>query len=115
MVPMLINLEYKDKKKRESRAKELLGQFGLLDREKHYPKELSGGEQQRIAIARALANKPRIILADEPTGNLDEENETIVFETLKKLTEKGICVIAVSHNDEIKKYADKIIHMKKGK
>ncbi len=115
IVPMLINPEFKDKKKREERAKELLEQFGMADRAKHYPKELSGGEQQRIAIARALANHPGIILADEPTGNLDEENETIVFETLKRLTEEGICVIAVSHNDEIKKYADEVIGMKKGK
>lgn len=115
IVPMLINPEYKDKKKREERASQLLEQFGMADRAKHYPKELSGGEQQRVCIARALANAPQIILADEPTGNLDEENERIVFETLKRLTGEGICVIAVSHNDEIKKYADEVIEMKKGK
>lgn len=116
IVPMLINPEYKnDKEKRINRAKELLSQFGMADRTEHYPKELSGGEQQRIAIARALANNPAIILADEPTGNLDEDNEKIVFDTLKKLTESGICVIAVSHNDEIKNYADEVIYMKKGR
>lgn len=115
IVPMLINPEYKDKKKREDRAKALLEQFGMSDRAKHYPKELSGGEQQRIAIARALANHPAIVLADEPTGNLDEQNEKIVFDTLKELTKKGICVIAVSHNDEIKNYADEVIEMRKGK
>ncbi len=115
IVPMLINPAFKDKKEREDRALTLLRQFGMEERVKHYPKELSGGEQQRVAIARALANSPEIILADEPTGNLDEENERIVFETLKELTKKGICVIAVSHNDEIKNYADEVIEMRKGK
>lgn len=114
VVPMLVNPEYRDKKKREARAEELLEQFGMADRAKHFPRELSGGEQQRIAIARALANHPEIILADEPTGNLDEENEKLVFHALKALTQEGICVIAVSHNDEIRNYADEVIELKKG-
>ena len=72
---------------------------------------MSGGEQQRVCIARALANNPDIILADEPTGNLDEENEKIVFSYLKKLAEQGHTVIAVSHNEAVKDYADEIVEM----
>ena len=72
---------------------------------------LSGGQQQRIAIARALSKSPKIIFADEPTGNLDEENEKIVFSYLKKLAEQGHTVIAVSHNEAVKDYADEIVEM----
>ncbi len=76
---------------------------------------MSGGEQQRVAIARALANDPDIILADEPTGNLDEDNEVIIFETLKGLAENGKTVIVVSHNEIVKEYADEVISIVKGK
>lgn len=112
-MPMLINPKL-DRKKREERIDELLERFQLKDREKNMPKQLSGGEQQRIAIARALANQPELILADEPTGNLDEENENIVFTLLKKLSEEGKTVIVVSHNDHVLNYADEVIHMVKG-
>lgn len=112
-LPMYINSEINRKKRRE-RANELLRSFGLEDRINHYPKELSGGEQQRIAIARALANNPNFILADEPTGNLDKENEEIVFKMLKKLSKENKGVIVVSHNEEIKKYADEILFMDNG-
>lgn len=98
-----------------SRAKEMLDKFGLENRYSHYPKELSGGEQQRVAIARALINNPDIILADEPTGNLDKDNEKYVFSLLKKLSKaENKCVIVVSHNERIKKYADKILTLKDG-
>ncbi len=114
MLPLLINksLNFNEKVKK---AKKLLNEVGLDNRIKHFPKELSGGEKQRVAIARALANEPKIILADEPTGNLDEENEKIIFEQLKKLSKDGKCVIVVSHSDEINKYADEIIKISKGK
>ena len=102
MLPMYINSKIK-KSERNSRAMELLKKFGLEKRINHYPRELSGGEQQRVAIARALANDPNFILADEPTGNLDEENEKIVFAELKKLTKEGKTVIVVTHNDNVKK------------
>ena len=87
---------------------------GLDDRTTHYPKELSGGEQQRVAIARALANDPEIIIADEPTGNLDEENETKIFKILKELSRRGKCVIVVTHSNEVIDYADKVYFLKAG-
>lgn len=113
MIPMLLNKDIKAKNRKE-KAIELLNSVGLENRVNHFPRELSGGEQQRVAIARALANNPDIILADEPTGNLDEQNETIIFDKLKKLSKNGKCVIVVSHSVEVKKYADVIIELNKG-
>ncbi len=108
MVPMRINPDI-DKNERKSLAIKLLKQFGAEELEQSKPSQMSGGEQQRVCIARALANNPQIILADEPTGNLDEENEKIVFEHLKTLAQKGHTVIVVSHNERVKDYADEII------
>lgn len=113
VLPMYINPNIK-KQDRKKIALELLEKFGLSERLNHYPKELSGGEQQRIAIARALANNPNYILADEPTGNLDVENEKIVFESLKNLAKEGKAVIIVSHNQIVKKYADEVFNMDAG-
>lgn len=114
ILPMIINdnISRSDRKKK---AEYLLKFVGLDKRINHYPKELSGGEQQRVAIARCLANDPSIILCDEPTGNLDEDNETIIFKMLKDLSKKGKCVVVVSHSNEIKKYADEVIYLKGGK
>ena len=114
MLPMYINSKI-EKKERKEKATKLLSSFGLENRKKHYPKELSGGEQQRIAIARALANDPNFILADEPTGNLDIKNEKIVFDTLRNLADNGKSVIVVSHNENIKNYADEVIYIENGK
>lgn len=113
MLPMLINRKYNNLDIKKY-AIDILKGYGLEERLNHYPKELSGGEQQRVAIARALANNPMIILADEPTGNLDEENEIYVLEKLREMANEGKCVIVVSHNSIIKKYADVVITMKKG-
>lgn len=113
MVPMLINKDIA-KDNRKERAIQLLKQFGLEDRINHYPKELSGGEQQRVALARALANDPEVLIADEPTGNLDKENEKLIFDYLKEMTRKDKCVIVVSHNDIINEYADKIYLLESG-
>lgn len=114
ILPMIINKNI-DPSKRDNKATELLKLVGVEDRMNHFPKEMSGGEKQRVAIARCLANDPEIILADEPTGNLDEENEEKIFELLRKLANDGKCVIVVSHTNEVKKYADKVYHIKKGK
>lgn len=114
MLPMYINNDIK-KENRKNRAIKLLEYVNLGDRVNHFPKELSGGEQQRVAIARALANDPKIIIADEPTGNLDEKNEEIIFSILKKLANSGKCVIVVSHNENVLKYADNVLYMKNGK
>ncbi len=114
MLPMIINKNYNNLDIKY-KAQSLLKEMGLAERINHYPKQLSGGEQQRVAIARALANEPDIILADEPTGNLDEENEIYILEKLKNLADNGKCVIIVTHNQIIKKYADIVINMEKGK
>ncbi len=114
MLPMLINPEYKTKGDIEKRAKELIDKVGLTPRADHYPNELSGGEQQRVAIARALANDPDFILADEPTGNLDSDNEEAIFGILKELSESGKGVMVVSHNESIIDFADKVYYMKDG-
>lgn len=114
IVPMCVNNEINEKD-RKSRAENLLNKFGLKDRMEHLKSELSGGEQQRVAIARALANDPDIILADEPKGNLDEENEIIIFKCLKELAESGKTVIVVSHNEIVREYADEVITIVKGK
>lgn len=113
MLPMLINKDIKNSE-RETRALKLLTQFGLEERLKHYPKEMSGGEQQRVSIARALANSPEYIICDEPTGNLDEENEKIVFNLLKELSQQGKTIIVVSHSDVVKQYSDVVIKINKG-
>ena len=113
MQPTYINKEY-NKVTRKQRVDELIEMLGLSKRKKHYPKELSGGEQQRVSIARALVNKPDIILADEPTGNLDKNNEEKVFEILNNLSKKGKCVIIVSHSNVVKKYADVVLDLEEG-
>lgn len=114
IVPMLINKDIQPHD-RKGNAIKLLEEVELSDRIEHFPKELSGGEQQRVAIARSLANNPDILLADEPTGNLDEENEKKIFKILKKLAKEGKCVIVVSHSNEVKKYADVVYSLEKGK
>ena len=111
---MLINKKIK-KDERIKRATELLKMVGLEDKINSYPKELSGGEQQRVCLARALANNPDYILCDEPTGNLDEENEKKILTMLKNLSNQRKCIIVVSHSNNIKKYADDIINLKGGK
>ena len=84
------------------RAQELLGEVGLAERVHHRPGELSGGEQQRVAIARAAARNPRVILADEPTGNLDHETGAVTFAVLEKLNrERGVTMVLVTHNQEL--------------
>jgi len=99
----------------EKRARELLKKMGLEERMNHRASELSGGEQQRVAVARALQLKPEIILADEPTGNLDSQNSEIVLKLLLELTrESGAGLVVVTHNFEIIKQFDRCLHLKDG-
>jgi|SRR5579885_1443333 len=89
--------------------------LGLEKRLKHRPNELSGGEQQRVAIARAVITKPKILLADEPTGNLDTENSEMVLKLLKDLNQKlGQTIMMITHNPEVAMYSDRIVHMRDG-
>lgn len=102
-------------KERRKKALELLSALGLSAMVSKRPTELSGGEQQRVAIARALVNAPELILADEPTGNLDSKNAQIVVELFRKLVDDyGKTVIMVTHNIELTKYADVIVRMRDG-
>lgn len=94
---------------------ELLKKFSVDKYADSYPDELSGGEQQRVCVARSLANSPDIILADEPTGNLDGENEKVIMEYMKKLTTEGKTVIIVTHSEKVMEYADVVIRMENGK
>ena len=114
ILPMIINNKIEDKN-REKLAINLLKKLNIETRKNHYPNELSGGEKQRVAIARALANDPLILLCDEPTGNLDEENENKIFSILKDLSIQVKCIIVVSHSNEVKKFADKVLYLKQGK
>ncbi|MEK6932940.1 MAG: ABC transporter ATP-binding protein [Nanoarchaeota archaeon] len=100
---------------RLEKAKRLLEQVGLGDRMKHLPNQLSGGQRQRVAIARALINDPEIILADEPTGNLDTKTGDEIMYLLKDLNKKGKTIILVTHNPDLTKLANKIIRLKDGK
>ena len=106
----------KSKKESEIRAKKLLNFLGLSHRMQHKPNELSGGEQQRVAIARALINNPSIILADEPSGNLDSESAKNLHELFFKLRDEfGQTFVLVTHNDELANMADRKLTMKDGK
>ncbi len=100
---------------REERAKNLLAEVGLKDRINHKPAELSGGEKQRVAISRALINNPDVIVADEPTGNVDSKTGDNIMKILKEFNEKeGRTVIVVTHDTELKEFANKIIKIKDG-
>ncbi len=111
-LPMIISEKYT--KERKKRAKELLKIVKMEKRADHLPSQLSGGERQRIAIARALANDPLLILADEPTGNLDSKTGKEIAELLTELNEKGKTIVVVTHMLDIAKYAKRIIYLKDG-
>ena len=104
------------KKEAEEQAKELLDRMGLADRWNHRPGELSGGEQQRVAIARALINNPSIVLADEPTGNLDSSTAETIFELLREINERnGQTILVATHNSSMAEKMDRVIAVVDGK
>ncbi len=112
MLPMMF--QGKPRVERIKKAMELLDLVGIKKRAYHKPSELSGGERQRVAIARALANDPEVILADEPTGNLDSKTGRLIMELLKKLNENGTTIVMVTHDEDLAKYADRIALIKDG-
>ena len=103
------------KRQAQERAEDLLEQVGLAERVGHSPGELSGGEEQRVAVARALMNDPDLILADEPTGSLDSKSHAAILGLLKELNEAGKTIIVVSHNPDIVEVASRVVELKDGK
>jgi lipoprotein-releasing system ATP-binding protein len=103
------------RKRAKNRAKEILSQLGLSERAKHKPYQLSGGERQRVAIGRALMNEPKLLLADEPTGNLDSATGNGILEALEKLNRAGQTIVMVTHDDRIAKRAGRTVTLVDGK
>lgn len=103
------------RREREKRVRRLLLEFGMEHLEKKYISQMSGGEQQRAAIARAVVNEPRILLADEPTGNLDQYNSGIVMEYLKGLNQRGMTVVMVTHDTNLAKYGSRVVRVEDGR
>ena len=99
----------------EQEAMQALESVGLKERAKHLPNQLSGGEQQRVCIARALINHPKLLLADEPTGNLDEKNEKLVMEIFERLHNAGSTIIVVTHDPEVADQAERMVVLEHGK
>lgn len=114
-VDIAMRFARKPKNERKKMAVELLTQMGLADRMKHKPSELSGGEQQRTAIARALSNHPAIILADEPTGEVDTKTRDMIVKLLKDLSEEGHTILVVTHDTAVAQQTGRIITMRDGK
>jgi len=103
------------RKARKARVEQLMEQFGLADRARHRPGEISGGQKQRVAIARALAPKPAIILADEPTGNLDSTTTGDILQLLKDVHQQGNTLLLITHEDDVARVAQRTIYLKDGK
>ncbi|EKN6165662.1 ABC transporter ATP-binding protein [Yersinia enterocolitica] len=103
------------KKERTEQVNQVLNLFDIDNRKHHKPMQLSGGQQQRVAIARAMVSNPALLLADEPTGNLDSKNACSVLQQLKYINQKGTTIIMVTHSDEASAYGNRIINMRDGK
>lgn len=104
-----------DEKEREARAREMLEKFDLADKAEAMPAQLSGGQMQRVCIARALAGGAKLILADEPTGNLDSVSGSAVIDVFRKLAEEGVTIVMVTHNKQFAARCDRIIELKDGR
>lgn len=104
-----------DEKEREGRAREMLEKFDLADKAEAMPAQLSGGQMQRVCIARALAGGAKLVLADEPTGNLDSVSGSAVIDVFRKLAEEGVTIVMVTHNKEFAARCDRIIELKDGR
>ena len=109
------NIKLANKKAKDEEIKTLLSTLGIENLIDKYPNEISGGQRQRVAIARALINNPKVIFADEPTGNLDSNNSLKVFELFKELSKKGTTIIVATHDKNLAKIANKIYELKDGK
>ncbi|HIX14284.1 MAG TPA: ABC transporter ATP-binding protein [Candidatus Hungatella pullicola] len=114
-VELPMTYAHKSKREREKRAMELLKRVGLGSRYEHMPNELSGGQRQRVAIARALANEPPLILADEPTGNLDTASSVEIMELFSQLHRDGATVVVVTHEEDIAAFTERIIRFRDGR
>ena len=115
-LPLLYNGTHLPSEERHRRAHALLEAVGLGGRAHHTPAQLSGGQQQRVAIARALVNEPELILADEPTGNLDSRTSVEIMEILQRLNrERGLTVILITHEPDIAEYAERVVAFRDGR
>jgi putative ABC transport system ATP-binding protein len=113
---VMVPLELRGEKKVKSQAVNLLEKVGLSDRSHHYPAQLSGGEQQRVAVARAFSSRPKILFADEPTGNLDADTSSMIIKLIFELNrEAGTTLILVTHDSELATLTDRVIHLRGGK
>ena len=114
-MPLTYGAEYVHEAEMKARATEMLRKVGLTDRMHHQPSQLSGGQQQRVAIARSLINRPRLLLADEPTGNLDSHTSEEILEMFKALNEsEGLTIILVTHDPQVAHHAKRVIHIRDG-
>ncbi|ACV47633.1 MULTISPECIES: ABC transporter ATP-binding protein [Halomicrobium] len=104
-----------DRSDLQARADELLERVGLGDRLDHYPNELSGGQKQRVAVARSLINDPDILLADEPTGNLDQDTGAQVLDVFGEITDEGVAILTVTHDEQVTDFADRTIRLVDGR